>query len=618
MEKVVRIGGASAQLLDSVSSVQQLLGVEGLDYLVFDYLGEGSMGHLSMMSKMSPESGYAADFVNIHVLPNLATILARGIRVVANAGGVNPGACAEALRKGAEAAGLKPRIAHIEGDDLRPRIAELAAQAHRDMFDARPFPQAVESINAYLGAFPIAAALARGADIVIVGRSVDSAVTLGPLIHEFGWSDSAHDLLAAGTLIGHLLECGTQVTGGTYTDWRDVPDWANGGFPVAECHADGSAVITKPEGSGGCVLEGTVIEQMLYEVSDPQAYLVPDVSCDFSQVRVESVGRDRVRVSGARGHAPSDTYKVCATYHCGWRCTVMHPIVAIDAVARAERQAAALFKHCSALLEQRVLEPWLGTHVDVIGSEATFGAHARREARRCREVMCRMVVEHRERSAAELFGRESFAALTTMSAGSLIPVSPVLMPSLRVFSFLLEKSRVAVTLKLDGESHPLTLRLEGGFDPQDIDRAVTPAPAPVNDSDQQMTPVPLIALALGRSGEKGNLFNVAVIARHPEYLPWLSAALDTVAVADWYAHLFDDPAQQRVERFEVPGVHAINFVVHECLGGGIMGSMRIDAAAKGMAQLLMEFPVRVPAALAALLDPRLLHPGSGEAYNGAP
>jgi hypothetical protein len=616
MEKIVRIGGASAQLLDSVNSVQQLLGVEQLDYLVFDYLGEGSMGHLSMMSKMSPEGGYAGDFVNVHMLPNLAAILARGIRVVANAGGVDPGACAAALRKAAEAAGLKPRIAHIEGDDLRARIDELAAQSHRDMFDGREFPQAVESINAYLGAFPIAEALALGADIVIVGRSVDSAVTLGPLIHEFGWREDAHDLLAAGTLIGHLLECGTQVTGGTYTDWREVPDWANGGFPVAECHADGSAVITKPEGTGGCVLEGTVIEQMLYEVSDPQAYLVPDVSCDFSQVRVESVGRDRVRVSGARGRAPSDTYKVCATYHCGWRCTVMHPIVAIDAVARAERQAAALFKRGNALLAQRGLQPWLGTHVDVIGSEATFGAHARAGARRCREVMCRMVVEHRERAAVELFGRESFAALTTMSAGSLMPVSPVLMPSLRVFSFLLHKSQVAVRLRLDGESRTVTLGCDGGFDPQGIERAA--APVAPEDTTQPMTEVPLVALALGRSGEKGNLFNVAVIARSPEYLPWLSAALDTGAVADWYAHLFDDVTQRRVERFEVPGVHAINFVVHECLGGGIMGSMRIDAAAKGMAQLLMEFPVRVPLTLARQLDPALLEPGSGEAHTGAP
>ena len=613
MEKVVRIGGASAQLLDSLTAVEQLLGVEDLDYLVFDFLGEGSMGHLSMMSKAVPGGGFAGEFVDVHVMPHLATLLARGIRVVANAGGVDPAGCAEALRKAAAAAGLSPRIAHVEGDDLRPRIEELRARGFTDMFDGRAFPQAIESLNAYLGAFPIAEALARGADIVIVGRSVDSAVTLGPLIHEFGWTSDQHDLLAAGTLVGHLIECGTQVTGGTYTDWREVPDWANGGFPVAQCHADGSAVITKPCGTGGLVSTGTVIEQMLYEVSDPHAYFVPDVTCDFSAVHVTQQGPDRVHVAGARGYPPTGTYKVCATWHRGWRCTVMQPIVAIDAVPRARRQAAAQFKRSEKLLAQRGHGPHLGTHVDVIGSEACLGARARNL--RSREVICRMVVEHPERAAAELFGRESFGALTTMSAGSLIPASPVVVPVLRVFSFLLEKSAVPVTLTIDGERHDVSVRTDGGFDPARIVRPTVP-PAPA--TAESLGEVPLLALAIARSGEKGNLFNVAVIARRPEYLPWIRAGLTPARVGDWYRHLFDDPAARRVECFEVPGVHALNFVVHECLGGGIMGSMRLDAAAKNMAQLLLEFPVEVPLALQQSLDPELLMAGTGAPYEGEP
>jgi len=613
MRKVVRIGGASAQLLDSVTAVEQLLGVEELDYLVFDFLGEGSMGHLSMLSKAMPGGGFAREFVDVHVMPHLATLLARGIRVVANAGGVDPAGCAEALRKAADAAGLVPRIAHVAGDDLRPRIEELRARGFTDMFDGRAFPQAIESMNAYLGAFPIAEALARGADIVIVGRSVDSAVTLGPLIHEFGWKPDQHDLLAAGTLVGHLIECGTQVTGGTYTDWREVPDWANGGFPVAECHPDGSAVITKPANTGGLASTGTVIEQMLYEVADPQAYLVPDVSCDFSAVRVTQQGPERVHVAGARGYPPTATYKVCATWHRGWRATVMQPIVAIDAVPPPGAGRAAQFKRFERLLSQRGLGPWLGTHLDVIGSEGSLGARARNL--RSREVICRMVVEHPERAAAELFGRESFGALTTMSAGSLIPPSPVVVPVLRVFSFLLEKAAVPVTLTIDGETQALALRTEGGFDPARIVRPpVAPAPVATGATGE----VPLLALAIARSGEKGNLFNVAVIARSPGYLPWIRAALTPERVADWYRHLFDDPAARRVECFEVPGVHALNFVVHECLGGGIMGSMRLDAAAKNMAQLLLEFPVSVPLELTQALDPQLLMAGSGMPFAGEP
>jgi hypothetical protein len=252
-------------------------------------------------------------------------------------------------------------------------------------------------------------------------------------------------------------------------------------------------------------------------------------------------------------------------------------------------------------------------HVDVIGSEACLGARARNL--RVREVICRMVVEHPERAAAELFGRESFGALTTMSAGSLIPPSPVVVPVLRVFSFLLEKSAVPVTLTIDGQRHDVSVRADGGFDPA---RIVRPA-VPSSPADQGLTTeVPLLALAIARSGEKGNLFNVAVIARRPGYLPWIRAALTPERVADWYRHLFDDPAVRRVERFEVPGVHALNLVVHECLGGGIMGSMRLDAAAKNMGQLLLEFPVSVPAAMRAALDPELLQCGSGATYAGEP
>jgi len=613
MRKTVRIGSASAQLLDSVTAVEQLLAVDDLDYLVFDFLGEGSMGHLSMLSKAVPGGGFAREFVDLHVMPHLSTLLARGIRVVANAGGVDPAGCAEALRAAAEAAGLGPRIACVEGDDLRPRIEEMRARSFRDMFDGRAFPEAIESMNAYLGAFPIAAALAEGADIVIVGRSVDSAVTLGPLIHEFGWREDDHDLLAAGTLVGHLIECGGQVTGGTFTDWRTVPDWANAGFPVAECHADGSAVITKPPGTGGLVTPGTVIEQMLYEVSDPQAYVVPDVVCDFSAVRATQQGPDRVLVNGARGYPPTATYKVCATWHRGWRCTVMHPIVAIDAVPRAERQAAALLERYAALLESRGLAPALGTRCEVIGAEACLGPRAR--TRHAREVIARMVVEHRDRAAAELFGRESFAALTAMSVGSLIPPTPVVVPVLRVFSFLLEKSAVPVTLSVDGQKRELCLPCAGGFDPARIARIPTGETAPASAA---LEAVPLLALAVARSGEKGNLFNVAVFARRPELLAWIRSALTPARVADWYAHLFDDPAARRVECFEVPGVDALNFVVHECLGGGIMGSMRLDAAAKNMAQLLLEFPVPVPPDVRASLDPALLAAGDGAPWRGAP
>ena len=223
-KEMVRIGGATASFSDTALSVPQLLEAGDLDYLVFDYLAEGSMGIFGRMQAADPEAGFGTDFLTVHVGPHLHEIAAQGVKVVANAGGVNPSGLAAKLEALIAEQGLSLKVAHVEGDDLRDRTEELRAAGHRDMFDGAPFPARLISANAYLGAFPIAAALEAGADIVITGRVVDSAVVLGPLIHEFQWSADDLDLLAAGTLAGHLLECGAQVTGGTFTDWRAVPD----------------------------------------------------------------------------------------------------------------------------------------------------------------------------------------------------------------------------------------------------------------------------------------------------------------------------------------------------------------------------------------------------------
>jgi len=352
-EKIVRIGGATASFSDTALSVPQLLEAGKLDYLIFDYLAEGSMGIFGRMQVADPTAGYGSDFLTVHVGPYLRDIASQGIKVVANAGGVNPAGLAEALEKMISEVGLDLTVAYVAGDDLRGREEELRAAEYTEMFTGTDFPHGVLSSNAYLGAFPIAAALAEGADIIVTGRVVDSAVVLGPLIHEFGWQVEDWDMLAAGTLAGHLLECGAQVTGGTFTDWRDVPDWANIGFPIGECHADGSVVITKPEDTGGLVSIGTVAEQILYEVSDPANYIVADVCCDFSNVELDQIGTNRVRVSGAKGYPATDTYKACITYDGGWRAIAYQPIIGEDAAEKAARQAEALFNRTRALLRAK-------------------------------------------------------------------------------------------------------------------------------------------------------------------------------------------------------------------------------------------------------------------------
>lgn len=592
--KIVRIGGASGALNDSAIAVPGLLKVEGLNYLAFDYLGEGAMGIFRRMKQADPRSGFLPDFVDIHIGPYLEVLKARGIRVTANAGGMNPEGLAELIRQRGRELGLELRVATVTGDDVEHLVPKLRAEGLRDMYSGAALPEGDIGMHAYIGAFGIARALDAGADVVITGRVVDSALILGPLIHEFGWGPDDLDLLAAGTVAGHLLECGAQATGGTFTDWQDVEGWANIGFPVGECHADGSVVMTKPAGTGGLVSVGTIAEQLLYEVGDPRAYIVPDVVCDFTGITLKQAGPDRVLVRGARGYPPPQTLKLCGTYDDGWRSVALIPVSGIDAVSKARRTAEALLERVSAMLEERGWGPWRQTHVEVIGTETAWGPRAQTLAPR--EVLLKIVVDHANPAACMLFGREQTTAIMNMAVGtSIAPIiaAPRAFPLTGMFFGLIDRARVTQAVTLDGAALDFADPVAPGFDP-----AVLPqieGHVPVAEGD--FVEVPLIRLAWARSGDKGRLFNVAVIARRSEYLPWIRASLTVDSVTNWYRHLFDDPANARMEAFEVPGVHGINFLAHDAQGGGINLSPRFDAAAKSMAQHLLEMPVQLPRSL---------------------
>jgi len=602
-DRVIRIGGAAAHWMDSVTAVPQLLKAP-VDYIMLDYLNEGAMSVLGRMAQMSPESGFPPDFVTTQVGVHIAEIMAKGIRIVANAGGLNPEGCARALRQAAEQAGVSPRIAIVRGDDMRDRLDAFRKAGMRDMFNDTPFPEKdVLSANVYLGAFPIAQALREGADVVITGRVSDSALALGPLIAEFGWKDDDYDLLSAGTLAGHLLECGCHSTGGTFTDWRDVADgWADMGFPIAECRADGSFILTKPEGTGGLVSLGTVAEQMLYEVADPQAYPVADVVCDFSAVTMTELGKDRVLVANARGYPPTGFYKMTVTGDIGWRGFLASPIVGFDAGEKAKRQGAAIVERVSRMLKERNLPPFTRTRVDAIGAEATLGEHAASDGNACREVVLRIAVDHPDREGAELFVREQHSAMTSMSVGTTVAMAITAQPITAVTSFLVPRDEVEVTVTVDGKTGTAPRPAPGHYDAEATIRPAMPEPASLG---QDAAPVPLIRLAWARSGDKGGDFNVGVIARRPEYLPYIAQALSTEAVRDWYAHCLDDPARAHVGRYLLPGTHALNFVLHNALGGSITASNRLDVVAKTMGQQLLAMPIPVPARLAAELGEKV-------------
>ena len=591
--KVVKVGSGGGFVTDGLMAIEQLLAAGDLDYIIFDYLAEGSIAWLAADELVNPGSGYSPNLVDVHVGPHLAEILSQGVKVVTNAGGLNPRGSADALRKAAAALGLKPKIAVVEGDDLRPMLDGFRDDV-REMYTGAAFPEKVTSANAYLGAFPIAAALAKGADIVITGRVVDSALTLGPLIHEFGWKPEDYDALAGGTAAGHLLECGAQASGGTFTDWRDVEGWENIGYPIAECHADGSFVLTKPEGTGGLVSVGTVTEQLIYEIQDPQAYMVPDVACNFGTATVEPVGKHRVRVAGVTGLPPTTTYKVAATFDDGWRCTVSWAILGVEAAAKGRRTGEAMFARTREMLRQRNLPDWTETLVEVLGAETTYGAQAINYP--TREVVCRMVVRHPDRRAVEVFAREVRSLATNMAAGSAALGASAVAPVLKLFSFLLEKDKVKVTVTFEGQTEEVPVATAGGFRPAMVAR---PGGPPAPDPATMTETVPVIGLAWCRSGDKGDMFNVGVIARKAEYLPFLRAALSEEAVGLWFKHLFADPDRRVVTRFDLPGPKALNFTVENALQGGITTAMRVDLNGKGMGQQLATFPVRVTPAVAA-------------------
>jgi len=590
-ERVVRIGGASGFWGDTAMSAPQLVRGAQIDYLVFDYLAEVTMSILASQRLKDPAAGYATDFVHITMKALLPDLVARKVRVVANAGGVNPLACRDALAKVAQALGVPLKIGVVLGDEISALVPSLRERDVREMFSGEPMPAAFVSVNAYLGAIPIARALDQGCDVVITGRCVDSAVTLGVLMHEFGWRDDDHDRLAQGTLAGHLIECGAQCTGGLFTDWDQVPDWENIGFPIVEALADGTFTITKPEGTGGLVTPATVSEQLVYEIGDPRAYLVPDVTCDFTTVKFEQTGENRVRVSGARGRAPTPTYKVSATFADGFRNMAVLVIGGQDAAAKARRTGEAILNRTARMLATLGLPAYTESRIELLGAEDMFGAHARPDAR---EVVLKIAVKCPAKASLDLFAREFAPAGTSMAPGTtgLMGGRPTPTPVIRLFSFLVDKAEVPIEIDVDGQRTAITVPKGADLDVADLPPARSLRDAGAIAGGALCT-VPLIRLAHGRSGDKGNKANIGVIARRAEYLPYLSAWLTPERVGRFFAH--NHPSL--VERFDLPGFDAMNFLLHDVLGGGGMASLRTDNLAKAFAQVLLTMPVDVPEAL---------------------
>jgi len=592
-KKIIRVGGASGYWGDMPDATPQLV-EDGVDYLVYDLLAELNVPILARMREGNPDMGYALDFADRILKPSLIEIARKGVKVLANAGGLNPRGCGESVRRAVKELGLNLKVAVVLGDDVVSRKEEFFKRGDTEMFSGKKFPapDRVIGANAYFGAFPMAKALAEGADIVITGRAVDSAATLAACIHAFGWNAEEVDKLSGGSLAGHILECGTQATGGNFTDWELVADQFDRlGYPIAEISSDGTFICTKPKGTGGLVSVGTITEQMIYEIGDPQAYMLPDVVCDFSQLEIKQVGEHRVSVSNAKGYSAPDTYKTCVSYADGYKAALALTLYGGDAEKKAEVAATSILRRCTNQFRAKNMPDFYETSVEVTGAEHHYGA-SRRSAPQ-REVDLKVAVAHETLEGAGALMQEfvgmALAQPPGMCAFSTGPVQP--MPITRVYSFLLPKAEVKITVEVEGKAFDFKDAPGKRFEPASLKRPAAPeAPAPFTDGVK----VPLVKLAYGRSGDKGEKSNIGVIARKPEYMPYIYAALTESNVATYMAHF----NRGKVERFPMPGPNAFNILLDDILAGGAAGGLRADAMGKGYGQLLLDYEIPVPRAFA--------------------
>lgn len=591
MSNVIRIGNAQAFWGDRSRAAAEMLAREpDLDYLTLDYLAEVSMSILATQRDRDRSAGYARDFLD--VIRSLGPYWASGgrCRLITNAGGLNPESCAEACRAELEAAGCDGlKIATVTGDDVLETLRQSAdspdaATLFRHLDTGASITDVLDRLvtaNAYVGAAPIVEALAQGADIVITGRTADPSLTVAACAHHFGWADDDWSRLAGATVAGHLIECGTQVTGGISTDWLALPNLEAIGYPIVEVADDGSCIVTKPRGTGGRVTEQTVKEQLLYEIGDPAHYLSPDVTVSFLTLDVADLGDDRVRVSGATGSPPPSTLKVSATYRDGYRAAGTLTVIGRDAETKARRTAGIVLRRVTEAgyqLRDALIE-CLGCGDSVAGVVATSRDVA------TWEVVLRVGVEAAERDAVECFSRELMPLVTAGPQGvcGYADGRPRVQPVIRYWPCLIERalvsSRVAI---ISTKATAASTKHSAPSLPLAADRPATGMVNPVNAKAVDR-PRTLYDIAYARSGDKGINANVGIIARASEHYDFLVDWL----TADRVAAFFEPLGVDSVVRFELPNLGALNFILH----GVLRRRLRTDAQGKALGQALLEMPL---------------------------
>ena len=579
MARPLRIGNCSGFYGDRFAAMREMLDGGELDVLTGDYLAELTMLILFRSRAKDPAKGYATTFLR-QLEECLGTAWEKGVRIVANAGGLNPAGCADAVRLLANKLGLRINVAHVEGDDLLPRLAEIRADdpaALANLDTGKPLAAEPLTANAYLGGWGIAAALDAGAQVVVTGRVTDAALVIGPAAWWHGWARDDWDALAGALVTGHVLECGAQATGGNYSFFTDIPSNEHLGFPLAEIADDGSSVITKHPGTGGAVTVGTVTAQLLYEIGSPN-YLNPDVSAQFDTIRLEQETTDRVRISEVRGTPPPPTTKVCLNLLGGFRNSMTFLLTGLDIEAKAD-------------LVKRQLAPVLASVESVTWSLARTD-HEDPDTNEQAAATLRVTVKDPDAarigrpfsSAAVEIALASYPGCTLTSPPGDASMYGVYWPAL-----VPNETVEQVTVLEDGT------RIDVPAPPATATESSTGhrAALPRADLSGGSTRGALGTLVGARSGDKGGNANVGVWTQTDAAFGWLSRGL----TVDKFKELLPETKELVVDRYDLPNIRALNFVVRGLLGDGVAASTRQDPQAKGLGEWLRARHVNIPLAL---------------------
>lgn len=592
----ITIANAGGFWGDDLAALRRQIEGGEIDYITSDYLAEITMSILKKQQLKNPELGYITDFVD-QMTDVAGLMLAKKVRMITNAGGINPLGCARAILDKLSKKGIELKIAIVEGDNIYAHISDMypSKTSFKNMETGESFDTVrpkLQSANVYLGLPPILKALETGADLILAGRVTDTSITMAPMVYEFDWQLNDWDKLASALIAGHIIECGAQSTGGNFTDWHLVKNWENMGYPIVEVNSDGTFMVTKHKNTGGLVSVNTVKEQLVYEMGNPANYISPDVVADFLSIQLEHDGENRVKVFGIKGKPSTKFLKVSMAYQDGYRSTAAIMISGPDARKKAEVFIDTFWKRIGIDFEKR--------NAEMIGYDACHKNLA--PAIEPNEIYLRFSVFDQDKSKMEIFAKSIAPLILSGPPGVCVTGGrPAAMGVMTYYPTLIPKELIESKVSLLNfmgeiiENHQVSsvTGFENEMENQDENCQIS-AEIPVFPKFPENTEkVKLKEICLARSGDKGDMANIGVVARNSAFYEYLKKYLTADLVKLWFSEL----CKGKVVRYELDKLQALNFLLEESLDGGGTKSLMIDAQGKTFASALLNCEMEVDQSL---------------------